>query len=335
MKIVKFFIFTAIGVFVACLLWLVFLLDISQKELDVVANPDITKAEPGRAPVYLVSYVDGDEIYFRNQNALAMSALGRGVDHILNYRRSLLDPEFVKRNAQILNTPHGAGLWMWKPWVILDAMKKAPEGAIIIYADSGFIFQRTITRLLKKFNKKDILVSYYDQPEYGPVETRVQRSTLELMGVYDDLAFRKKNFMMAGFLIVRNNEKGRAFIKKWLKHCSDPRKIMDTPIKGKPESDKFQGHHYDQAILTILAHLEHQDIAFIPYDEVLKTITWHHRSNRDIKKDKSVAPYLGGVYRKRIDALFSNLTLTFKIGKEIFTNGRPINDLVYALFNKD
>ena len=34
-------------------------------------------------------------------------------------------------------TSNPRGLWVWKPWVIMEVMKNAPEGDIVVYLDAG------------------------------------------------------------------------------------------------------------------------------------------------------------------------------------------------------
>ncbi len=66
--------------------------------------------------VYLITYADGNDIFFQNQNALTQSALNRGIDFTFNYKAHHIDPVFRNKNAAILNDKAGAGRWLWKPY---------------------------------------------------------------------------------------------------------------------------------------------------------------------------------------------------------------------------
>lgn len=239
MRIIKFFPFIFLALFFVYLIDRVLLLDVSQNSLNLKSNPDLEKIKSPRPPVYLTSYADGDEIYFRNQNALALSALGKGVDHILNYRRSLLDPIFINQNKTIMDTAHGAGLWLWKPYIILETMKKAPEGAIIIYSDTGFIFKKEISDLLEKLKNQDIVIVECSKTIDGTVRSRVQKQTLNLMGVSDTSNLLDKNLMWAAFCMFKNSKKSRAFVQSWFDHASDPRKLMSHQDPLQPEDPSF------------------------------------------------------------------------------------------------
>ncbi len=54
-----------------------------------------------RAPVYLVTYADGAEVFYQNQNFIVFSDLNKGIDHFLSYRRHLIDPTFISKNQEV------------------------------------------------------------------------------------------------------------------------------------------------------------------------------------------------------------------------------------------
>lgn len=319
--------------FMSYLISRVFLLDVSQNDLSLVANPDI-KGTSSRPPVYLISYADGEEIHFRNQNALALSALGRGFDYILNYKRSLLAPSFLEENKIIMDTPHGKGLWLWKPYLILKTMKEAPDGAIIIYADTSFIFQKEISVLLEKLNDQDMMIVQYSSSADGTVQERIQRKTLELMNVSSDSDLLDKNLMWAGFSIFRNSKTSRDFVEKWFDHARDPQKLMNYSDASHPEHPNFRGHHYDQSILTLLAYQEKDKILFLSDKDLFTYVVWHHRSNREHINDRSAFDKLH-FYLRPIYGLFSS---TLRLIRGVLKNERSVGDLLsqpFVLFYYD
>ncbi len=76
--------------------------------LQTVLSESLTQ-KASRLPVYLISYADGPEIIYQNQHMLAASAQNKGIDVVINYRRSLLDSEFVKKHGRILETTKKIG----------------------------------------------------------------------------------------------------------------------------------------------------------------------------------------------------------------------------------
>ena len=41
-----------------------------------------------------------------------------------------IDPEFYAKNKFILNQPRGAGYWLWKHYIIKDALSRVNDGDI-------------------------------------------------------------------------------------------------------------------------------------------------------------------------------------------------------------
>lgn len=276
--------------------------DISVEPLDRAANPDFQPAKPlHRKGVYLVTYADGNEIFFKNQHALSLSALNKGIDFILNYRRSHLDPDFVQKNARILNEPRGAGYWLWKPWVILKTLNSVPENAIVVYADSGFVFRNNIQKLLANAEKNDITLIYYDPKanhfDQKSVETHASRNVLERMQC-DTLRCRQKPHLWAGFMVLRNTPKSRTFIKKWLQYSSDPNIMINMP-DSRTQYPNFKNHLDDETILSVLHAKEPQGKFLIEAMDLLNHyVFWHHRKPGN---------YNGGSYTTLLPRMFKQI----------------------------
>lgn len=230
--------------------------------------------------VYLVSYADGPEIFYKNQNALVFSALNKGIDFFFNYRREHIDPEFIKKNEYIFNQKKGAGYWLWKPWVILKTLNTVPENAIVIYADTGFVFYESPQPLLELARTNGIiLVNYEDTKAHGKAGEITKRETLIRMGCDADTC-RYGNHLWAAFVIVRNTPVSRAFIKKWLDYCSDEISLTDTP-STVPEYPENRGHTHDESILSILYNKEPEGKHLITTEELRKYVRWHRRHPGD------------------------------------------------------
>ena len=87
--------------------------------------------------VHLVCYADGPGIHFRNQAALVASARRHGVSSLLARDRGTVATGFTAAHRTLLAEREGAGYWLWKPRIILDALERATEGDLVVYADSG------------------------------------------------------------------------------------------------------------------------------------------------------------------------------------------------------
>lgn len=291
---------------------LLLLTDLSTRPIDPVALPDYrpdpeTPRIPGRPPVYLVSYADGGEVYFQNQLALAQSAQGRGVDFVLNYKRSLIDPQFIQANREIMDSKVGAGYWLWKPWVILDAMKRAPENAVIIYMDGGFIIRGSLDPLIKLAQTHPIILSHYTEDYGKSVHDIISRDIFDAVNPKHE-AYYNVPYRVAGFWVLRNTPVARRFVEAWLKFCSQKDLIMNGKNK-KPNYPDFKSHHHDQSILNAVIGLYPNDIYSIAYETELieKYAYWVHRRPPALDPHTSLVPYYGYINMGKVDKAFFNL----------------------------
>ncbi len=245
------------------------LFDISTRPIDQIANPDFGAREKlFRNGVYLVSYADGHQVYLQNQHALAQSAINRGVDFTLNYRRSHIDADFYKKHAPILDEKYGAGYWLWKPYVILKTMLAAPEGSMIIYTDCGAIFTGSLMPILKHLEKCDGIFYRYASKGNGPLKTVIDPQVAAELGVTDHPDFAVKSQLWAGFMVLRNCPATRDFVKSWLELCTHP-----NLIKGYG-----QGVHYHDQSLMNIAYLKNSlRIIALPEQDFQPMLKWQHR----------------------------------------------------------
>lgn len=257
------------------------LFDISTRSIDPIANPDF-KAQQKlfRGGVYLVSYADGHEVFFQNQHALAQSALNRGVDFIFNYRRSHIDEAFYKKHQETLNTKQGAGIWLWKPYCILKTMENTPEGSIIVYADCGAIFTGSLMPILKHLEHYDGIFYRYAREMYGTLKTTMDSQVAEELGVATHPDFDKIRQLWAGFMVFRNCQNARAFVKKWLELCTNPN-LLRGYGKGS--------HFHDQSLLSITLFKNPDRMIALPEDDYQSMLKWQHRPPQE--ESFSLMPY--------------------------------------------
>ncbi|MBY0463249.1 MAG: hypothetical protein K2Q34_08725 [Alphaproteobacteria bacterium] len=262
---------------------------------DISVEPPLTPSTTAenKSSVYLVSYADGPEVFHKNQNALTASALNKGVDFFLNYKKAHLDKDFLKKNKSILSQKKGAGYWLWKPWVILKTLQSVEDNAIVIYADSGFVFHSSLLPLIDLAIQHPVILVDYDTSLHGNLGQITKRETLVKMGC-DTPACRQGKHLWAAFSIFRNTPESRAFVKKWLEYCEDATILTDTP-STEPEYQEFHGHAHDESILSTLYNLEPNGKHLITVPEFYKYADWHHRHPG--REYESLLPKMGKMIR--------------------------------------
>lgn len=223
-----------------------------------------------QSPLWLVSYADGDDVHFSNQRTLAVSSLSNCVDFIKNYNKKHLDKAFIDKNRSILEQKRGAGYWLWKPYIILRTLNEVPENDIVVYVDSGVIIKEKLDGLASLLSDEDIIIfeNVHSNRKY------IKRGLLKIMNM-DNENVRNSMQLQAGYIVIRNTEFSREFIKKWLEVSTNEKAITDSP--SIDEHDDFVDHRYDQAILSLLYLKFPKHIRILSMDQVSYYFFNHRR----------------------------------------------------------
>lgn len=198
----------------------------------------------------LINYAD--RRFYRAQRVNAWSGLHRGgFDQAFCFRRSDLDAAFVERNHLILDQSRGAGLWLWKPYIIRAALKAHEDGDIIVYCDSGAKFLIPIDELAKICADRTPGVLARDLGVHLE-RTWTKRDAFVFLDC-DTPDYHDSPQLASGLAVFRNGAFAREFVAAWLDKAQDLRLISDLPlVGGKPNFPDFQAHRHDQSILSLL-----------------------------------------------------------------------------------
>jgi hypothetical protein len=201
----------------------------------------------------------GNSDYYKSLDLLKQTSkeIG-GVDEFLSYNDSWLQStEFYKKNQYILKNPRGYGLWLWKPYIILEAFKNLEYGDVVLYSDAGLKVIENLYPLFKlaqsDSNDGKIL---FKLPAVGvphhKAKTWTKRDTFVLTGCNNE-KYWNADMGNGAISVWRKSKENIEFIKEWLKYLRDPRIITDDPNMCGPNDISFRAHRHDQSVLTILA----------------------------------------------------------------------------------
>lgn len=191
-----------------------------------------------------------NELYAQTRDFSAKMAkrLGR-FDKVVVYTPADISEDFYKANARILETKSGAGLWLWKPYILLKALKEeAQEEDFVFYGDAGSFFIRNCRHIIRRM-KSDIWVS-----DISLVERQYTKEyAFQRMGCEDDI-YRNTPQVQANFVCVRKSKESLDFVEEWLSLCCDFNLISGNPEISQVVNDpKFIEHRMDQSILSLLS----------------------------------------------------------------------------------
>lgn len=195
-------------------------------------------------------------------------------------------PSYISSTA-IFNTQKGGGFWIWKPYIILDALTKAKEGDIIVYADAGCAFRKEsneweeIENLLSTHDA--IFFQYRESFVYPGWEQFCKKKennspkikhwckpscTSFFVQRYHTMSFLEDNELWAGSMIIKKTPETMHIIQDWhdtIINCPDL--IIDsTPQEDAMAPPFYNCHKHDQTILSILIsqYRKNTNIAVIP-----------------------------------------------------------------------
>lgn len=168
-----------------------------------------------------------------------------------SYNREWLEStEFYSQNKEILDDKKTGGFWAWKPFIILDAIKKVDEGDFIIYCDRKDMFSNGIFNYVTNILGDDefcLLLLGNDKNR-----TYTKRDTFILMNC-DEEDYWNSTQLEAGFSIWKSCQKSIQILEEYLKYCLDYRIVSGDPSELGEEFSDFIEHRYDQSILTNIA----------------------------------------------------------------------------------
>ena len=189
----------------------------------------------------------------RRQRLSAYSAIVKGgVDYSIRYQPQQLSADFVESNRFLLGDLKGAGMWVWKPHIILDAMDKTDLGDVIVYCDSGALITSSLEPLTDACRRlTDGILSF--EVGKGFIERQwTKRDAFVLMNC-DNSACRDTPQLRAGTIIFVNCDASRKFVEEWMKLVRQVRLVTDLPSQcGLPNFIDFRSHRHDQSLFSLL-----------------------------------------------------------------------------------
>ena len=196
-----------------------------------------------------------DEKFRPWQQLQTQTAYHFGADKVWEYSPASIDREFYEKNKFILDQPRGAGYWLWKPYIILDALNKVDDGDVVFYLDSGAFFINKISYLTDAMDAEKVNIMLFGG-DRGDYLTRywTKRDAFILMDCDEEKYINSKRGVGGGFVLLRKCGESFELMHDWLKYMQDPRIVTDMPNQlGKENYEGFRENRHDQMVLSLLA----------------------------------------------------------------------------------
>lgn len=179
-------------------------------------------------------------------------------NNIFTWNEHDLDDDFVKNHIDFINkNKRGYGYWIWKPQIILQALKKTPKGSVLVYCDAGCSLNPSGMERLLEYGKMvqnhpSGILSFQLSTDDN-IESR--RTKMDLMNYLNYLKPEEllSYQVCATAMIIHNTDTVYNFVSKWLDTCViDNYRYVDDSPSIIPNSNIFAENRHDQSIFSIL-----------------------------------------------------------------------------------
>ena len=197
--------------------------------------------------IHFVTY--SDEVYKDRQVGLNNIAKGE-FDKVHSYDREwLVGTDFYKENRDILDEERGNGYWLWKPYIILETLKKVNDGDVVFYLDCGDVFRYGVKGFLQQYfddNSSLLTFGVHPQIKYTKRDCFVKMDC-------DTEEYHKAIQLEAGIIAFKKTKEIITVIEEWLEFAKDENIITDMPNVMGDNYPVFIDHRHDQSVMTNLA----------------------------------------------------------------------------------
>lgn len=191
--------------------------------------------------------------YYRSLDNLERSSLKiGGVDKFIAYTDQwlMMQEEFEKLHRYILWQKRGYGYWVWKPFIILDALNQMEDGDIVLYTDAGMDVIHNLDPLFDLAEKHDVALFKIGGDHLN--RTWTKRDCFIGMNC-DEPKYWNSIQLTASYQLWKKTHKNLEILKEYLKFCGVPTIITDMPNIYGTNFLEFKDHRHDQSILTNLS----------------------------------------------------------------------------------
>jgi hypothetical protein len=206
-------------------------------------------ADAGRlVNVHHITFATGD--FILPAWLLSRSARRYGMTSRI-YRPS--DPvvrELAQCQPDIMRLRRGAGYWLWKPYILRDALSQAADGDVVFYTDAAAVIVADPAPLVGLVRDRPIVVF---ELEGMKAREWTKRDAFVVLDADRD-EFWNAPMACATFQLYRAGPEARDFVEALCVASADARVLTDAPnAMGSPNLPEFRDHRHDQSVLTILA----------------------------------------------------------------------------------
>lgn len=172
----------------------------------------------------------------------------------LNFSSMLSSEDFAK----VANSPKGGGYWIWKPFVLLDALEKIDYGDLLLYADAGCSFPVAEDEI--QINRLYQCIKHCVQSMSGILVFRnpyiegqwTSKSMLSFFKSLNNSSIVNTRQFTANRIFIRKSSESMMLVKKWLEVAYKNPLFFSDSCQIPCESNDFLEHRHDQSVFSLV-----------------------------------------------------------------------------------
>jgi hypothetical protein len=198
--------------------------------------------------IYVINFADEKFETQRKYNSMTALKIGK-CDKVIEYSLEDIDKKYQSKFKHIFSYERGAGLWLWKPYIILNALNRVNENDYILYCDSGAFFCNKIQNLADVIEQNNIFMLTFEIPLIERQFTK--KETFHLMNTTG----YNTNQRLTGYILLKKCKDAVDFVSIWQKYMEDERILSYKKfIPDIKEFEDFYEHRDDQSVFSLLCH---------------------------------------------------------------------------------
>jgi hypothetical protein len=224
--------------------------------------------------ISLITY--GNENYKRAKERIWREAEEMGCFNggITLYGPENLSDEFKKATKGVIDQGRGGGYWIWKPFVIMDALSKANENDIVVYADSGCTLHKSG---LSRFNEYIDMISWSTGKSILAMKLRdhtdKEYTSTEIFDYFHqpvDGKVGNSNQVIATCAFFRKSPDSMAIVNQWLSIATTRPELFTDRYneESKRTNPEFKDNRHDQSIFSMILKTDPNRISVIIDEEI-------------------------------------------------------------------
>jgi len=195
-----------------------------------------------------------DRNFENNRKKLCSDVLETGLFEVHEFTERNLPESYLREFPGYPDSRvRGCGYWSWKPWIVMDVLKKSNRGDIIMWCDAGCSLNKSATKNLSAWietcQDRDALNFSLDHIE----STWTKRDLASLLNC-DEERYMMSPQIMATLFMLKNNDESFCMVEKWQDLSKLGWAFDDSPSKI-PNYKNFIEHRHDQSAWSLIRKL--------------------------------------------------------------------------------